>query len=159
MHDPLSTPESYQAYIYALPERYPSVQQAKLIYIPGGALFGRLEGFLTFPGDVILCVQEFLNFMLGLLFGMGMKYRNQHYRSTALIFLLLLSIAVQTTATKQNSTGTIPFRIHTFLPCKQHTLIISMSHLTSNIIVFLLLGLVLRDRICHFWLRKSNKRS
>lgn len=67
MLDPLATPEAYQAYIYALPEQYPSIQQARLIYIPGGALFGRLEGFLTFEGDVILCVQEFLNFMLGII--------------------------------------------------------------------------------------------
>jgi hypothetical protein len=34
MLDPLSSPETYQAFIYALPERYPSIRLSTLVYIP-----------------------------------------------------------------------------------------------------------------------------
>jgi hypothetical protein len=43
MPDPLSSPEAYQAFIYALPERYPSIRRSILVYILSGALFGRKE--------------------------------------------------------------------------------------------------------------------
>ena len=48
MPNPLASPEAYQAFIYALPERYPSIRRSTLAYIPAGVLFGRVEG-VVFP--------------------------------------------------------------------------------------------------------------
>ena len=42
-----------------------------MVYIPSGTLFGRSEGMVYFAGDVILCVQEHLNFELGVIEGYG----------------------------------------------------------------------------------------
>jgi hypothetical protein len=58
-------------FIYALPDRYPSIHRSTLMYIPSGSLFGRVEGMLTFAGNVVLCVQEYLNFELGIIEGYG----------------------------------------------------------------------------------------
>jgi hypothetical protein len=58
MPEPLSSPAAYAAFIHALPERYPSIQHSTLVYIPSGALFGRMEGMLFFAAAVVLCVQE-----------------------------------------------------------------------------------------------------
>ena len=44
--EPLSAPRAYEAYLYGLSERYPSIQRSTLIPIPSGALFGRAEGML-----------------------------------------------------------------------------------------------------------------
>ena len=46
--EPLSSPQAYEAYIYGLSERYPSIQRSTLSYIPSGALFGRVEGMVFF---------------------------------------------------------------------------------------------------------------
>jgi hypothetical protein len=46
MPDPLSSPEAYLAFIYALPERYPSIRHSTLVYIPSGTHFGRAEGMI-----------------------------------------------------------------------------------------------------------------
>jgi len=67
----LSSPRTYEAYIYGLSEHYPSIQRSTLVYIPSGALFGRVEGMVFFAGQVILCVQEYLNFELGVIEGYG----------------------------------------------------------------------------------------
>lgn len=67
MPNPLTSPETYQAFIYALPERYASIRRSTLVYIPSGALFGRVEGMLVFDDAGILCVQEYLNFELGII--------------------------------------------------------------------------------------------
>jgi hypothetical protein len=71
MPDPLSSPEEYQAFIYALPDRYPSVARSSLVYVPSGALFGQVVGMLVFAGNLLLCVQEYLNFELGVIEGYG----------------------------------------------------------------------------------------
>jgi hypothetical protein len=65
----LSSPEAYQEFVYTLPERYCSIQQSTLVYIPTGTLFGRVEGMLFFDQDVILCAKEYLNFELGVIEG------------------------------------------------------------------------------------------
>jgi len=78
MPDPLSSPEAYQAFIYALSERYPSIRRSILVYIPSGALFGRVEGMLIFEQDVVLCVQEYLNFELGVIEGYGYEVSRVH---------------------------------------------------------------------------------
>jgi hypothetical protein len=71
MLEPLSSPEAYQAFLYALPERHPSIQRSTLVYIPTGELFGRVEGMLIFEDNIVLCVQEYLNFELGVIEGYG----------------------------------------------------------------------------------------
>jgi hypothetical protein len=81
MPDPLSSPEAYQAFIYALPERYPSIRRSTLVYIPSGALFGRMEGMLIFEQGVVLCVQEYLNFELGVIEGYGYEVSCAHISS------------------------------------------------------------------------------
>ncbi len=64
MPDPLSSPEAYQAFVYALPVRYPSIQRSTLVYIASGNRFGKLEGIISFAGSIVLCVLEILNFDL-----------------------------------------------------------------------------------------------
>ena len=71
MPDPLASASAYQTFVYSLPERYPSIQQSTLVYIASGSLFGRVEGRIFFAGDIILCVQEFLNFELNVIEGYG----------------------------------------------------------------------------------------
>lgn len=71
MPDPLSTPEAYQAFIHTLSERFASIHGSTVVYIPSGALFGRVEGLLVFDQDMILCVKEYLNFELGVIEGYG----------------------------------------------------------------------------------------
>ena len=44
MPDPLSSPEAYQAFIYALRRHYPSIRQSTSVYIPSVAFLGRVEG-------------------------------------------------------------------------------------------------------------------
>jgi len=86
MPDPLSSPTAYQALIYALPEHYPSVRRSTLVYIPSGALFGRVEGMLIFERGVVLCVQEHLNFELGVIEGYGYEVSRAHISPDALDF-------------------------------------------------------------------------
>lgn len=78
MPDPLSSPEAYQAFIYALPNRYASIQQSKLVYIPSGSLFGRLDGMLFFANKVMLCVMEILNFELQAIASYGYEVSRSH---------------------------------------------------------------------------------
>ena len=69
MPDPLSSLEAYQTFIYTLSERFPSIRRSTLVYVPGGDLFGRVEGILFFDDNVVLCVHEYLNFELGVIEG------------------------------------------------------------------------------------------
>lgn len=78
MPEPLSSPETYQAFIYALPERYTQIRRSTLIYIPSGTLFGQIQGMILFERDVILCVQEYLNFDLGVIEGYGYEVSRTH---------------------------------------------------------------------------------
>lgn len=78
MPDPLSTPAEYQAFIYALPERYTKIRRSTLVYIPSGELFGRVEGMVFFERDIVLCVQERLNFELGVIEGYGYEVSRSH---------------------------------------------------------------------------------
>jgi hypothetical protein len=71
MPDPLASPSAYQAFIYSLPERYEAIERSALIYVASGSLFGRVEGRIFFAGDIVLCVQEFLNFELNVIEGYG----------------------------------------------------------------------------------------
>lgn len=78
MPDPLSTPAVYQAFIYALPDRYPSIRRSTLVYIPSGELFGRVEGMVFFERNIVLCAQERLNFELGVIEGYGYEVSRAH---------------------------------------------------------------------------------
>jgi hypothetical protein len=71
MRHPLATPADYEAFIYSLPDCYPSIERSLLVYILRGALFGRVVGLILFAHHVVLCVQEFLNFELGVIEGYG----------------------------------------------------------------------------------------
>ena len=83
MPDPLSTPEAYQAFIYDLPQRYPRISRSTLVYISSGTFFGRIEGLLVLGPDVILCVQEFLNFDLHAIEGYGYEVSRSHLSTEA----------------------------------------------------------------------------
>ena len=76
MPEPLSSPEAYQEYICTLSEQFPSIRRSALVYVPTGEFFGRVEGMLVFDEDVVLCVQEYLNFELGVIEGYG--YETSH---------------------------------------------------------------------------------
>lgn len=69
MPDPLASPSAYQAYIYTLPDRYASIRRSTLVYIASGSSFGRIEGQILFAENIVLCVQEFLNFELNVIEG------------------------------------------------------------------------------------------
>lgn len=81
MANPLGSPAEYQAFVYDLPNRYTSIERSSLVYIPLGAGVGKVTGMILFPGNVILCVQEFLNFELGVIEGYG--YEGSRARLTA----------------------------------------------------------------------------
>ncbi|MEZ4709812.1 MAG: DUF6516 family protein [Caldilineaceae bacterium] len=87
MPEALSAPIAYEAFIYNLPQAYPSIRRSTLVYIPSGELFGRLEGMLFFDQNVVLCVQEFLNFELGVIEGYGYEVSHPHitYERVALL--------------------------------------------------------------------------
>jgi hypothetical protein len=76
--EPLSSPQAYQAFLYALPESYPTIRRSTLVYIPTGTSFGRAEGFLLFDRNIVLCVQEYLNFELGIIEGYGYEASQPH---------------------------------------------------------------------------------
>lgn len=67
----LSSPQVYESFIYTLRESHPSIQRSTLTYIPSGTSFGRVEGMIVFRDQIVLCVQEFLNFELGIIEGYG----------------------------------------------------------------------------------------
>lgn len=71
MPNPLASPSAYQAFVYSLPKRYGTIQRSTLVYVASGSLFGRVEGRVFFEGDIVLCVQEFLNFELNVIEGYG----------------------------------------------------------------------------------------
>jgi len=81
MPDPLSSSETYQEFIYTLPDRCPNIRRSTLVYISTGELFGRVEGMLIFEGNIILCVQEYLNFNLGIIEGYGYEVSRAHAMS------------------------------------------------------------------------------
>jgi hypothetical protein len=67
----LSSQQVYEAFIYTLKERHPSILRSSLTYIPSGTSFGRVEGIVVLEDQIVLCVQEFLNFELGIIEGYG----------------------------------------------------------------------------------------
>jgi hypothetical protein len=71
MAEPLTTASDYEAFLYDLSNRYPSIKGSSLVYISLGARVGKVEGAILFGGNVVLCVQEILNFELAVIEGYG----------------------------------------------------------------------------------------
>lgn len=59
---PLSDLRSYGELVYSLPDRYPSIQGSTLVLAPIGRTLAKLEGQVTFEGDVVLDVWELVAF-------------------------------------------------------------------------------------------------
>ena len=71
MSSPLASPATYSIFIHELPQQYSSIERSSLIYIPLGTQFGKVIGMVFFANNVVLCVQEFLNFELQVIEGYG----------------------------------------------------------------------------------------
>jgi hypothetical protein len=71
MRNPLASPDDYALFIHQLPEEYVAVRYSSLVYVPLGIKAGKVKGLVAFSGNVILCVQEFLNFELQVIEGYG----------------------------------------------------------------------------------------
>ncbi len=71
MKNPLGSPNTYSLFIHQLPYDYPAVIHSALAYILLGVKIGKVTGMIFFPNNIILCVQEFLNFELQVIEGYG----------------------------------------------------------------------------------------
>ena len=71
MNNPLASPDDYSFFIHDLPDRYPVIKSSSLTYIPLGSRVGKVIGMVFFANNIILCVQEFLNFELQVIEGYG----------------------------------------------------------------------------------------
>ncbi len=69
MNNPLNSPSDYENFIYHLPNCYPFVKHSSLVYIPLGTHIGKCVGMVIFADNLVLCVQEFINFELGVIEG------------------------------------------------------------------------------------------
>ncbi len=78
MSNPLSTPDEYATFIHDLPNRYLFLRRSSLTYIPLGAKVGKVVGMIFFDENIILCVQEFLNFDLHVIEGYGYEVSRSH---------------------------------------------------------------------------------
>ena len=61
--NPLRSRETYEQFLYTLPVRHPAIRLSTLVYIPSGAYFGHVEGFILFDKQIALCVLEHLTFL------------------------------------------------------------------------------------------------
>ena len=59
---PLADFQTYGALIYTLQERYPTIQNSMLVLATIGPTLAKLEGQVTFAGDVVLDVWELVDF-------------------------------------------------------------------------------------------------
>jgi len=59
---PIPDFQTYGELVYTLPERYPSIQYSTLVLASIGPTLAKLEGQVTFIGDVVLDVWELLDF-------------------------------------------------------------------------------------------------
>lgn len=58
---PLSRPE-YEAFIYQLMDFFPSIRFSSLAVVPPKLDIGHLSGIVAFGNDIVLCVNEWLDF-------------------------------------------------------------------------------------------------
>jgi len=62
---PLADFQTYSVLIYSLPERSASIRDSTLVLTTIGRTLAKLEGQLTFAGDVVLDVWELVDFEAG----------------------------------------------------------------------------------------------
>jgi len=62
---PLPDFQAYSTLIYSLPEHYASIQHSTLVLATIGRTLAKLEGQLTFTGNVVLDVWELVDFEMG----------------------------------------------------------------------------------------------
>ena len=62
---PLPDFHTYSVLIYSLPEHYASIRHSTLVLASIGRTLAKLEGQLTFAGDVVLDVWELIDFAAG----------------------------------------------------------------------------------------------
>jgi len=62
---PIPDFQTYSEFIYSLPERYTSIQHSTLVLATIGPTLAKLEGQITFKGDVVLDVWELVDFETG----------------------------------------------------------------------------------------------
>lgn len=58
MNDAFRTPEDYEFFLYALPERFPSIRRSTLTFVRLGVSLARIAGELIFDDEVRLVVRE-----------------------------------------------------------------------------------------------------
>ena len=58
MTNPLQTPESYELFLYGLPDQFPSIRRSTLAFVRRGASLARVVGDLYFDGGISLVVRE-----------------------------------------------------------------------------------------------------
>ncbi len=71
MLEPLSSLDAYEHFIYSQPAQFPQIRYSTLVCIATGNFFGETRGYLVFERNIVLCVQEYLNFELGVIEGYG----------------------------------------------------------------------------------------
>lgn len=59
---PIPDFQTYSELIYSLPEHHSSIQHSTLVLAPIGPTLAKLEGQITFEGDVVLDVWELIDF-------------------------------------------------------------------------------------------------
>lgn len=59
---PIPDFRTYGEFIYSLPERYPRIRHSTLVLAPIGPTLAKLEGRVTFEGDILLDLWELLDF-------------------------------------------------------------------------------------------------
>jgi hypothetical protein len=84
MSSPLSSSNDYATFIHNLPNHYTFIKRSSLVYIPLGAKVGKVNGMVFFEDNIILCVQEFLNFELDIIEGYGYEVSPSHAKTDEL---------------------------------------------------------------------------
>lgn len=62
---PIPDFQTYSEIIYSLPDRYSSIQGSTLVLAPIGPTLAKVEGQITFDGEVVLDVWELVDFESG----------------------------------------------------------------------------------------------
>ncbi len=58
MNSPLQTPESYELFLYTLPEQFPACKRSTITFVRRGASLARVAGELYFDHDIRLVLRE-----------------------------------------------------------------------------------------------------
>jgi hypothetical protein len=121
----------YEQLVYTLPDQYPSVRLSTLVLVPPGLDTARLTGLVTFDSDIVLCVYELLDFQQGVI----EAYRYEVSRCHSPFTESPLPQADE--YCRASYAGMIRGHIPAILPRRPPFPITSISHQTSNTIVFL----------------------